>query len=90
MDCLNLLGNGEGMERILIQGEGVLTWLDRSTDNAKWESSFLVKGRGSGEELVTEYDDVVNTFDGLTNNGSNCFPLLRDIALAFSIGLISG
>ena len=78
------------MERVLIRGEGILTWPDGSTGNVEWESSFFVKGRASREELVTEGDDVVDTFDGLANNGSNCFPLLRDIALAFSFGLISG
>ena len=76
--------------RVLIRGKGVLIWPDGSTNNAEWESSFLVKGRASVEELVTEGDDVVDTFDGLANNGSNCFPLLRDITLAFSFGLISG
>ena len=90
LDCLNLLGNGGGMERVLIRGDGVLTWPDGSTGNVAWESSFLVKGRASGEELVTDGNDVVDTFDGLANNGSNCFSLLRDIALAFSFGLISG
>ena len=89
MDCLNLLRNGGGIERVLIRGEGVLTWPDGSTDNAEWESSFFVKRRASREKLVTEGDDVVDTFDGLANNGSNCFLLLRDIALAFSFELIS-
>ena len=53
LDCLNLLGNGGGMERVLIQGERIFTWPDGSTGNAEWESSFLVKGRALGEELVT-------------------------------------
>ena len=88
LDCLNILGNNRGMERVLIRGEGVLTRLDGSTGNVEWESSFLAKGKDSGEGLVTECDDVVDTFDGLANNGSNCFPLLRDIALAFSFELI--
>ena len=78
------------MERVLIQGEGVLTWPNGSTGDVEWESSFLVKGRASEEGLVTECDDVVNAFDGLSNNGSNCFLLLRDIALVFSFGLIYG
>ena len=90
MDYLNLLGNSGGIEIALIRSEGLLPWLDGSTGNAEWESYFLVKGIASREGLVTECDAVVDTFDGLANNGSNCFPLLRDIALAFSFGLISG
>lgn len=88
---MNGLNNGNGwMVKVLSSGKMVLTSLDGYVGKAKWEESSLVKGRASVDGLAIGCDDVVDTLNGLANDGFNCFLIQRDIALSFSLGLILG
>ena len=68
----------------------VFTSLDGYIGRTKWEESSLVKGRALVDGLAIGCDDVVDTLNGLANDGFKCFLIQRDIALAFFLGLILG
>lgn len=87
MDYLNQLENDERVVRVLTKGKRALTYSDRLTSSTYYESFSFVKQRLAGEGFVIRYDDVVDILDGFANDFFNCFLFLRDITLAFSLGL---